>query len=237
MIDWLEEHTTPHFPSTAKALEDPSGLLAAGGGISPEWLHAAYRRGIFPWHDEDSPRLWWTPVPRAVILPEHFSVPRSLKKEIRKTRFRFTSNLAFAAVITSCARVHGDDGGTWIQPEMISSYTRMAKAGMALSVEVWNEDGRLVGGFYGILLGSAYFGESMFSSVGGASKQAFALAAELMFKNGVQMIDCQMKTDHLARFGLCELGRREFEQRLAKAVSTPLVRIPLPTAISHQRPA
>ncbi|WP_036534766.1 leucyl/phenylalanyl-tRNA--protein transferase [Oceanobacter kriegii] len=232
MIDWLDENQRPYFPPTAKALTEPDGLLAAGGGISPAWLYEAYRHGVFPWHDEDSPRLWWTPAPRAVILPDHFHVSRSIRKELKKTRLTFTANHAFERVMTLCASTHADEGGTWIQPEMIASYTAMAKAGMGLSVECWDEHGSLVGGFYGILIGRAYFGESMFSLVSGASKQAFAIAAGLLFDSGIEMIDCQMRTEHLARFGLVELQREDFEQRLAIATQLPPVS-PLPSLLPN----
>ncbi|WP_221795486.1 leucyl/phenylalanyl-tRNA--protein transferase [Oceanobacter mangrovi] len=232
MIDWLDERSSPHFPATSRALNEPDGLLAVGGGLTPVWLHTSYRQGIFPW-PSDGLRLWWTPAPRAVILAESFRIPRTIRKELRKTPYRFTANQAFKRVISSCAKTHDMAGGTWIEAEMLEQYNRMAKAGFALSVECWSPSGELIGGFYGIRIGSAYFGESMFSLAAGASKQAFAIAASQMFANGIQIIDCQMKTDHLDRFGLIELNRQDFEQHLHRATRTPLARPPLPAILNH----
>lgn len=218
MIDWLDEVSFPQFPPTAKALSEPNGLLAAGGLVSPLWLDQAYRRGIFPWHDPDEVRLWWSPAPRAVITPAGFRIPRSVQKAIRRQKFTITCNLAFERVMRACAAPRADAAGTWISTDMISSYTRLHQAGRAISVEYW-DNSRLAGGFYGLLIGHMYFGESMFSAVNNASKIAFACAAPVLFSAGVEMIDCQMKTEHLARFGLQELPREAFEQQLHKAVN------------------
>lgn len=226
MIDWLDEVSFPHFPATDKALDEPAGLLAAGGQISPLWLDQAYRHGIFPWNDPDEVRLWWSPAPRAVITPDSFRIPRSVQKAIRRQKFTITSNLAFRRVMTACAAPRDDAAGTWISRDMIDSYSRLHQAGRAISVECW-QDGGLCGGFYGLVIGSAYFGESMFSAVSDASKVAFACAAPVMFRAGIRLIDCQMKTDHLARFGLLELNRESFERQLQAAVSDPRdIRLP-----------
>lgn len=231
MIEWLDENDNPEFPDTRRALRDPNGLLAAGGGMSPLWLHAAYRAGIFPWHSDDDPRLWWSPAPRAVILPDTFRIPRTIRKELSRTSFGFTANLAFRDVMQACATTHEEqDGGTWIQNPMLDAYTRMHSAGYALSVECWSEHGTLCGGLYGLRIGRAFYGESMFSRRSNSAKLAFALAAPLLFERGVEIIDCQMHTEHLARFGLIELARASFEQHLHTAIRAPLTP-PLPTVL------
>lgn len=222
MIDWLDDLSFPRFPDTANALTEPNGLLAAGGMVSPLWIDQAYRHGVFPWNDPDEVRLWWSPAPRAVIRPSDFHIPRSVAKACRRGEFRVTSNLAFEQVMSACAAPRSYADGTWISDDMVDTYTRLHHAGRAVSVECWREDGTLCGGFYGLTIGSAFFGESMFSRVNDASKVAFAVAAPALFASGVQMIDCQMRTDHLARFGLVELERQPFEQLLRQALSLPL---------------
>ena len=230
MIDWLDEYEVPVFPDTSRAMADPNGLIAAGGHISPLWLDSAYRRGIFPWNDPQEARLWWTPSPRAVIVPESFHVPRRIAKECRNTPLRVTSNQAFAAVMEGCAGPRRDQAGTWIDDEILETYPALHACGRAVSIECWTPEGDLAGGFYGLLIGSALFGESMFSRVSGASRIAFACAAPVFFESGITMIDCQMRTEHLARFGLTELARPDFEQLLKKAVNAAPVR-PLPGII------
>ncbi|MAD43994.1 MAG: leucyl/phenylalanyl-tRNA--protein transferase [Oceanospirillaceae bacterium] len=224
MIDWLDEASFPQFPPPHKALDDPNGLLAAGGRVTPVWLDQAYRRGIFPWNDPDEVRLWWSPAPRAIITPDSFRIPRSVRKAIRRQNYRVTTNLAFTDVMTACAAPRQHEAGTWISDDMIDSYTRLHKAGRALSVEYWHE-GRLSGGFYGLLTGQALFGESMFSQVDNASKIAFAIAAPALFRAGLQLIDCQMKTSHLAQFGIEEATREDFSRRVKAAVTAPPVQI------------
>ena len=227
MIDWLDEFQPPAFPSTARALKEPNGLLAAGGLLSPAWLDAAYRKGIFPWNDPEEERLWWTPSPRAIITPQSFRVPKRLAREARNSDFRVTANVSFSNVIQGCAIPREDNSGavagTWIDDEILTVYPELNNAGRALSIECWSSDGKLVGGFYGLMIGRALFGESMFSSVSGASKAAFAFAAPILFELGIELIDCQMRTDHLARFGILEVERHEFEALLASAINAPPV--------------
>lgn len=220
MIDWLDENGFPEFPPPRNALTDPNGLLAAGGGMSPLWLDCAYRAGIFPWHDPDEVRLWWSPAPRAVITPTSFRIPRSVRKVLKRP-WNLTTNLAFERVMTACSAPRSATNGVWINPQMIRAYTRLHHAGRALSAEVWDENGELCGGFYGLQIGAVFFGESMFSQRSGASQFAFARLAPLLFRQGIQLIDCQMKTDHLARFGIVELEREAFEQQLADHINTP----------------
>lgn len=216
MIDWLEETEHPHFPPTSKAMSDPNGLLAAGGYLSPIWLDQAYRKGIFPWNDPEEVRLWWSPAPRAIVTPETFRIPRTVRKLIKRLspKETVTINLAFSAVIEACSEPRSYQDGTWIDDEILIAYKRMHKAGRALSVEIWNPQGELSGGCYGLLKGNVFFGESMFSRQANASKIAFALFAQKLFDAGVRLIDCQMYTDHLAQFGAREVDRAEFEREL-----------------------
>lgn len=227
MIDWLDDFQPPAFPDTARALKEPNGLLAAGGLLSPAWLDAAYRKGVFPWNDPDEERLWWTPSPRAVITPASFKIPKRLAREVRNSDFRITANLAFSSVVSGCASPRQDSSGTWIDEEILSVYPELNHAGRALSIECWSPHGELIGGFYGLIIGKVLFGESMYSKVSGASKAAFALAAPVLFDLGVELIDCQMKTDHLSRFGMLELDRAEFEYLLSQAINaSPIKSVP-----------
>lgn len=216
-VDFAYEFEEPIFPSTHQALAEPNGLLASGGRLSPIWLNAAYQKGIFPWNNPEEERLWWSPAPRAVITQDSFRIPRTVRKELKKSRFKFTINLASEAVIQACALPRQDDSGTWIDQDIMLEYPELIQSGRGMSVECWEPSGQLVGGFYGLLIGKAFFGESMFSRVSGASKLAFARAAPYLFDAGIEMIDCQMNTEHMARFGLLELDRDAFEALLTEA--------------------
>ena len=227
MIDWLDDFTTPEFPATSRALKDPDGLLAAGGILSPVWLDTSYRMGVFPWNDPAETRMWWTPSPRAVILPTTFRIPKRLAREVRQSKLTVTANLAFDRVLRGCAEYRAGSEGTWIDEEILDNYPRLHRSGRALSVECWDDDGNLAGGFYGLLIGTALFGESMFTRHSGASKVAFATAAPELFRLGITIIDCQMRTSHLERFGIVELERSEFETILADATAKPHIP-PLP---------
>lgn len=222
MIDWLDEVLPPVFPATSKALNEPNGLLAAGGRVSPLWADSAYRKGIFPWNDPGEARLWWSPAPRAVITAESFRLPRTVRKLLRREQLSISCNLAFDSVIQACAQPRDYESGTWICDEIIDCYGRLQRAGRAFSVECWDTDGVLCGGLYGLTIGSAVFGESMFSRRSNASKLAFATAAPILFAAGVTLIDCQMKTEHLGQFGLIELERKAFEGILQQATTQPL---------------
>lgn len=222
MIDWLDETQAPCFPSTQNALAEPNGLLAAGGNITPLWLDQAYYHGVFPWHDPDDVRLWWSPAPRAVITPDSFRLPRTVRKLLKRHRHEYsiTMNLAFRQVITACSAPRdydGEDGGSWIGEDMIEAYCQLQRSGRAVSFELWNAQGELSGGFYGVVIGRVLFGESMFSRQANASKLLFAQVAGQLFECGIELIDCQMQTTHLAQFGAQEISREEFEQRLGQA--------------------
>lgn len=207
------------FPDAEEA--DQDGLLAVGGDLSPERLIAAYASGIFPWYGPDSPILWWSPDPRLVLEPGALHVPASLRRVLNSGRFRLTLDRDFGAVIRACARVArpGQDG-TWIVPEMIAAYERLHRLGLAHSAECW-EGGELVGGLYGVSLGSVFFGESMFHARPDASKALFASFVGWLAENGCTLIDCQQTTPHLLRFGAREISRREFLKRLAEGVHAP----------------
>jgi leucyl/phenylalanyl-tRNA--protein transferase len=203
-------------------LASPEGLLAIGGDLRTERLLAAYRHGIFPWYNPGQPILWWSPDPRAVLFPEKLRISRSLHKTLRRRRFSVTLDIAFRDVIMACAepRRQSPGGGTWITPEMIEAYVLLHERGFAHSVEVWR-DGRLAGGLYGVSLGSAYFGESMFSRESDASKVGFVHLVKQLQRWGCGMIDCQLPTAHLFSLGAELIRRREFLSRLEKALADP----------------
>ncbi len=222
MIDWLQEDLPPHFPKTQNAQQEPNGLLAAGGLLSPAWLIASYSRGIFPWFDDESPILWWSPAPRMVLKAEDFHIGRTIRKLIKRNPYKITCDLAFPEVIYQCAQPREDEAGTWITQEMEEAYVRLNANGISHSVECWSQDGELVGGLYGIQINGVFFGESMFSRANNASKLVFAYFAQFLFDSGVKMIDCQMYSDHMAQFGALEVSRNEFESKLKSAVKDPL---------------
>ncbi|MDX5363008.1 MAG: leucyl/phenylalanyl-tRNA--protein transferase [Pseudazoarcus pumilus] len=207
MIPWLDG--VPAFPPLEAALDDPPGLLAAGGELSPAWLLAAYRRGIFPWYSEGQPILWWSPDPRLILTPSAIRISRSLGKVLRRGRFEIRLDTAFAEVVAACAGPRRGASGTWITPEMQQAYVRMHELGYAHSVEAWDE-GRLVGGLYGMALGRAFFGESMFSRATDASKACLAHLARHLESLKFAVIDCQMTTAHLVSLGAHEVPRAEF---------------------------
>ncbi|MFN3985394.1 MAG: leucyl/phenylalanyl-tRNA--protein transferase [Rhodocyclaceae bacterium] len=207
MIPWLAD--APAFPPVRRALRDPNGLLAAGGALTPEWLLAAYRKGIFPWYSRGEPILWWSPDPRLVLVPSEFKCSRSLKKRLRNRGFEVRFDTAFIQVVNACAAPRADATGTWITPEMRNAYAGMHELGHAHSIETWL-DGELVGGLYGIAIGQVFFGESMFSRVADASKVALAALCHHLVAREFAVIDCQMTTAHLLSLGARELARSEF---------------------------
>lgn len=202
------------------ALRRPNGLLAAGGGLSVRRLIEAYSRGCFPWYNEGEPVLWWSPDPRMVLEPGQLHVPRSLQRRMRRGDISVTADLAFADVMAGCAEPRDDQGGTWITGEMVAAYTALHAEGHAHSIEAW-QDGLLVGGLYGVALGRAFFGESMFTRVPDASKIAFVTLVTQLQRWEFGVIDCQMKTEHLARFGAREIPRVAFVRQLDALVAAP----------------
>lgn len=202
------------FPPVEHALREPNGLLAIGGDLSLGRLLAAYRQGIFPWFSDGEPILWWSPDPRMVLFPDELKVARSLQKTIKNRPFELRLNTAFREVITACSStLRPDQHGTWITQNIIDAYCRLHEAGYAISSEAWL-DGKLVGGCYGVKIGHMFYGESMFHHINDASKVAFVHLVEYLRNLQVGMIDCQMKTAHLARFGAREISRADFMQKL-----------------------
>lgn len=202
------------FPDVEKANKE--GLLAVGGDLSLERLLLAYKNGIFPWFNEDSLILWWSPDPRMVLFPEQIKVSKSMRKVLRDQTFRLTQNTCFERVMEYCATVKREQQeGTWITKEMRDAYLSLHDRGIAKSYEVW-EDDTLVGGLYGVDLGTIFCGESMFSLKTNASKFAFIKLAEDLKERNYQLIDCQLYTDHLASLGAEEIPRKEFLKLLKR---------------------
>jgi len=214
------------FPPIEQAREDMGGLLAVGGDLGPDRLLDAYRRGIFPWGTIDGLPLWHSPDPRMVLLPEEFRLSRSLRKTLRSGTFSVRFDTNFAGVIANCAATpRPEQDGTWITPEIAEAYIRLHELGWAHSVETYVE-GDLVGGLYGLAIGRMFYGESMFSHRSDASKIAFAHLIALLNQQQFGMIDCQMRTEHLASLGGREIPRADFLTRLQTLTAAPSPRQP-----------
>ena len=216
MIQLFQLDQSHTFPNASYALDDPNGLLAFGGDLSPERLLAAYASGIFPWFSDGEPILWWSPDPRGILDLEDFHVSKSLAKFIRKNPYKVTLNHQFDTIIESCAHVSRKDNGTWITPEMIDAYKQLHRVGRAQSIEVWKDDD-IVGGLYGVTTGRVFCGESMFSLRDNASKVAMHALVEHMRRIGGAFIDCQMQTPHLSTLGCRDVPRNEFLKKLRHA--------------------
>lgn len=210
------------FPDPRLALREPDGLLAVGGDLSPARLLYAYRHGIFPWYDADLPILWWSPDPRAVILPHGEHVSRSLRKRLKRDDYAIRYDTAFEAVMRECAapRAKQPEGGTWINADMLAAYNRLHALGHAHSVEVWR-DAALIGGLYGVSVGRVFFGESMFSRATDASKLALVHLAHRLWDRGYALLDCQVFSEHLATLGAVSMPRPEFLAALSVHCSAP----------------
>lgn len=218
---WLSPDDPPDaFPHPETALQDPDGLLAVGGDLSPERLMAGYARGIFPWFNDGQPILWWSPDPRAVLFPAEMHVSRSLKRTLKRDAFAITFDRAFDAVIAGCSESRSETG-TWITPEMRQAYESLHELGAAHSVEVWQGE-TLAGGLYGVGLGRLFAGESMFSAVTDASKVAMLALAQRCQALGVELIDCQLPTPHLERLGVRLIRRSEYLSRISTLCDQPL---------------
>lgn len=211
---WLHPLEPTLFPELDQALEDPNGLLAAGGDLSLERLVTAYQKGIFPWYEEGQPILWWSPDPRTVLYPEHFILRRSLRKVIRNKPWTVHFDRNFDAVIRACARPRPGSTGTWITEDMITAYNRLHIAGYAHSAEVWDEESRLIGGLYGVAIGGVFFGESMFSLANNASKVAYATLVCHLQHWGFRLIDCQIESEHLLTLGAENISRQVFSTQV-----------------------
>jgi leucyl/phenylalanyl-tRNA---protein transferase len=205
---------------------DPSGLVAVGGDLSPERLLAAYTAGIFPWPLVERPLLWFSPDPRMVLRPRELQVSRSLRKTLRRGVYEVRLDTAFEHVVRRCAEIpRRGEAGTWITDDMADAYVRLHELGFAHSAEAW-QDGALAGGLYGVSLGASFFGESMFADRPDASKAALAVLAHQLAVWRFDLIDCQVHTDHLARFGAREWSRKRFLTALKRSLEAPTRRGP-----------
>jgi leucyl/phenylalanyl-tRNA--protein transferase len=220
-ITWLSpDGDREWFPPLDQALDDPEGLLAAGGDLAPARLLAAYRRGIFPWYSAGQPVLWWSPNPREILMPAEFKCSRSLSKSMRNRGFEIAFDRDFVAVVHACAARREHSAGTWITPEMHAAYAELHARGHAHSVEV-RLAGELVGGLYGVQIGSIFFGESMFSRESDASKAALARLVERGLVAGLTLIDCQLPTPHLRSLGSRPMNRGEFSALVHAGTGVP----------------
>jgi leucyl/phenylalanyl-tRNA---protein transferase len=210
-------NTYPLFPPAH--LADESGLLAIGGKLEPDWILLAYENGIFPWFNENEPIMWWSPDPRMVLFPEKLRVTKSMRQLLNRNVFEIKFDTRFSEVISHCGnagRNHRD--GTWITPEMKTAYTLLHELGVAHSAEAYNKNGDLVGGLYGLAIGSCFFGESMFSLESNASKAAFITLVNWLQEKNFTLIDCQVASDHLASLGAEEIPRQTFFEWLKNAL-------------------
>ncbi len=212
MVPWLSMHNH-RFPSIDTALDEPNGLLAAGGDLTPKRLIAAYKNGIFPWFNQGEPILWWSPAPRCVLIPSQLHISKSLKKQIKKNQYTITFDRAFNQVIQECSSIRASNEGTWITDDIQQAYCLLFAEGIAHSIEIWNKD-ELVGGLYGLALGNIFFGESMFSRQPNTSKIAFCYLVTQLKEWGFQLLDCQVHNNHLQSLGASEISRELFQQYL-----------------------
>lgn len=221
------------FPAVEQALDEPNGLLAFGGDLRPERILAAYRRGIFPWYQDDQPILWWSPDPRAVLFPEQIHISRSMRKVLQSDIFSVRIDTDFAGVMHGCAEITERRNGTWITSPMHDAYCKLHELGYAHSIEVWRQDkegcqdtegckDKLVGGLYGIALGAVFFGESMFSREENASKVALIRLCQQLQRWGFAVIDCQVSNSHLHSLGACTIARSTFIKLLEQHTDRPL---------------
>ncbi len=205
---YLDETEFFQFPSVNKA--SPEGIVAMEGNLSPGMLLSAYKQGIFPWYSEGEPILWWSPDPRMVLFPEKVHISRSMYRSYKSGRFSFTMDNNFREVIDLCGDIpRKNKTCTWITSEMKEAYTTLHELGWGHSIEVW-EDNELVGGLYGLSIGSVFFAESMFSRKTNASKSAFIVLAQTLGKLGFTMMDCQLYTPHLESLGAVKIDRKEY---------------------------
>ena len=210
-ITWLDPHDgTAAFPNVEDALQNPEGLLAAGGDLSTNRLLNAYRQGIFPWYEDGQPILWWSPNPRGVMHTDKFKISASLRKALRKHQWTVTFDGNFKKTVIACAAPRNYARGTWITNEMTESYTALHQQGYAHSVELWNYRKHLIGGIYGVLIGKMFFGESMFSFETNASKIALAYLVTHLHHWGFPLLDCQLPSAHLASLGAEAVTRADY---------------------------
>ncbi len=210
-ITWLDPtNKTGAFPDVEKALQNPEGLLAAGGDLSTTRLLNAYKSGIFPWYEDGQPILWWSPNPRGVLFTKNLRISTSLKKILRKHEWTVTFDGDFKKTVLACAAPRSYARGTWITNEMLEAYTNLHKKGYAHSVELWDYQERLIGGIYGVLIGTMFYGESMFSFQTNASKVALVYLVTHLHQWGFPLLDCQLPSAHLNSLGAESISRREY---------------------------
>lgn len=217
----LLDDDKPRFPDPRGAQAEPDGLLAVGGNLQPETLLSAYHSGIFPWYQDDDPILWWSPATRCVLPPAELHCSKSLRKTLRRNQYQVSLNQSFGDVIQACSEPRDDDGGTWITDEMIAAYRQLHSQGQAHSIEVWH-DRELIGGLYGVAVGSLFCGESMFSRRASASKIAMAHLCRWGLESGLQLIDCQLVNPHLVSLGAVSVERSAFLAELEQCRQHPL---------------
>ena len=210
----LLDQDTPRFPDPRGALAEPDGLLAAGGNLHPQTLLRAYHCGIFPWYQDGDPILWWSPATRCVLEPSDLHLSKSLRKTLRRNDYQVTVDRSFTEVIKACSEPRDEDGDTWITDEMIAAYIQLHDQGKSHSLEVWRE-GELIGGLYGVTVGSLFCGESMFSRCANGSKIALAHLCRWGTESGLKLIDCQLVNPHLTSLGAGSIDRRAFLTELA----------------------
>jgi leucyl/phenylalanyl-tRNA--protein transferase len=220
-LHWLDPRDpNQNFPSPHLAMRDPNGLLAIGGDLSVTRLIRAYSQGIFPWYNPDEPILWWSPDPRAVLMPDSMKVSKSLSKSLRRGDYAVTLDTAYRQVLDACAGPRMRSRGTWLGSDMRDAYQDLHKRGYSHTVEVWR-DGVLIGGLYGVALGRAFFGESMFSHATDASKIALYWLCEQLKAWSFHLLDCQVASDHLRTLGAIDISRERFLNLLRPAVTQP----------------
>jgi len=213
-VAWLTASDPPDaFPPVENASREPDGLLAAGGDLRAERLLAAYRRGIFPWYDDGQPILWWSPDPRCVFEKGDLHTSRRLRRELRQSSAEVRFNSAFADVIRACAGPRRYEQGTWITNDMVTAYEGLHRDGWAHSIEIW-QDNTLIGGLYGLIIGRALFGESMFSTRSNASKIALMTLDRMLTNDSLRIIDCQLQSSHLLSMGASVIPRADFVSKL-----------------------
>ena len=216
-IAWISRDDSPDaFPPVDQAFTEPDGLLAAGGDLSADRLLYAYRHGIFPWYDDGQPILWWSPDPRCVLVPQEFHLARRLRRALRSSGFEVSFNSAFDEVIEACSEHREGQSGTWITAGMKKAFKAMHRDGFAHSVDVWR-GGVLIGGLYGLSIGSVFFGESMFSRESNASKAAMLVLCGELAERQFELLDCQVDSPHLSSLGAKLIPRPDFARILGNA--------------------
>ena len=222
-LPWLDpSDENSEFPPARDALKDPEGLVAAGGDLSPTRLLRAYHEGIFPWYEKDQPILWWSPDPRGIIYPKKFIAHKRLLRTLKNKAWRITYDQAFTDVMKACAEPRSTSRGTWITLDMLQAYTLLHRLGHAHSVEVWDHNNTLVGGIYGIAIGTIFFGESMFSRETDTSKIALLHLCAYLDSWGYKIVDTQLGSKHLFSLGGMEVSRDEYLNMLPTFTQAPI---------------